>query len=114
MRIISLRVSPVARAFAIVYGVLGFIYVPLLLLVGAKEMVLPVGLVGPPIFFNLNLHFALPTNFTSGVLSALFATLCYAASGCGDRRSGSACIQLRSAASRWHRRVRSGERLCFC
>jgi hypothetical protein len=81
MRIMSLRVTPVARVLAIIYGVLGFAYVPTLLLVGAKEMTLPVGIVAPLVLLNLNLHFALPTHFLTGVLSALAACLCYALTG---------------------------------
>ena len=81
MRIVSFRITPVARVLAIVYGVLGFTYVPTLLLTGAKEMILPVGIVAPLVWLNFNLHFALPTHFLTGVLSALAASLCYALTG---------------------------------
>jgi hypothetical protein len=81
MRILSVRVIPVARVLAIVYGVLGFAYVPALLLIDAKQMVFPVGIVGPPVFLSLNLHFALPTHFVTGVLSMIFACLCFALTG---------------------------------
>jgi hypothetical protein len=63
MRIISFRVAPVARVLAIIYGVLGLTHVPALLLMGSKEMVLPLGIVAPLVFLNLNLHFAPPTHF---------------------------------------------------
>jgi len=77
----SLRVTPVARVLAIIYGVLGFAYVPTLLLVGAKQMTLPIGIVGPLVFLSLNLHFALPTHFVTGVLSAAGASVCYTVTG---------------------------------
>ena len=81
MRIMSFRITPVARVLAIIYGVFGLTYVPTLLLMGAKEMILPLGIVAPLVFFNLNLHFALPTHFLTGILSAAAASLCYAVTG---------------------------------
>jgi hypothetical protein len=81
MRIMSFRVTPIARVLAIIYGVSGFAYVPTLLLFGAKQMTLPIGVVGTVIFLSLNLHFAVPTHFVTGVLSTLGASLCYAATG---------------------------------
>src|ERR1700692_1411467 len=70
MRIMSFRVTPVAR-----------IYVPTLLLVGAKEMILPVGIVAPLVWLNLNLHLPLPNHFVTGILSAVATSLCYALTG---------------------------------
>ena len=81
MRITSFRVTPVARVLAIIYGVFGLTYVPTLLLVGAKQMILPVGFVAPLVFLNLNLRFALPSHFLTGVLSVVAASLCYAVTG---------------------------------
>jgi len=81
MRIMSFRVTPVARVLAVIYGVWGLVYVPTLLLMGAKEMILPVGIVAPLVFLNLNLHFALPTHFVTGVLSSVGASLYYAMTG---------------------------------
>jgi len=80
-RIISLRIAPVAKVLAIIYGVLGFAYVPTMLLIGAKEIVLPLGILGPFIFLSLNLHFALPTHFLTAVLSVVSASLCYGITG---------------------------------
>jgi hypothetical protein len=77
----SFRIVTVARVLAIVYGVFGLTYVPTLLLMGAKEMILAVGIVAPLVFLNLNLHFALPTHFLTGILSAVAASLCYAVTG---------------------------------
>ncbi len=81
MRILSFRATPVAKILAIIYAVFGFAYVPTLLLVGAKEMVLPVGIVAPLVHLNLNLRFPLPASFLSGVLSTLFAAFCYTVTG---------------------------------
>lgn len=40
MRIMWFRLTAVARVLAIIYGVFGLTYVPTLLLMGAKEMIL--------------------------------------------------------------------------
>jgi len=82
MRITSFRVIPVARVLTIIYGALGPTYVPVSLLMGAKEIILPVGIIAPLIHFDLNLHMAAPTHFFTGVLSVLVAMVCYAVSGC--------------------------------
>jgi hypothetical protein len=81
MRIVSFRITPVACVLAIIYGLYGFAYVPILLLTGAKQMILPIGIVAPLVFFNLNLHIAMPTHFLTGILSAMAASLCYAVTG---------------------------------
>ncbi|MGO8794644.1 MAG: hypothetical protein ACLQLC_07465 [Candidatus Sulfotelmatobacter sp.] len=81
MRITSFRVTPVARVLAIIYGIFGLTYVPTLFLLGAKQMILPVGIVAPLVFLNLNLRFALPSHFLTGVLSVVAASLCYAVTG---------------------------------
>ena len=81
MRIMSFRITPVARILAILYGVCGFTYVPILLLLGAKQMILPIGIVASLVFLNLNLHFAMPAHFLTGILSTIAASLCYAVTG---------------------------------
>jgi len=82
MQIMSFRVMPVARVLAIIYGALGLTYVPVSLAMGAKEIILPVGIVAPLVHFNFNLHLAAPTHFYTGALSVLAAMVCYAVSGC--------------------------------
>ena len=81
MRIVSFRITPVARVLAIIYGLYGFAYVPILLLTGAKQIILPIGIVAPLVFLSLNLHFAMPTHFLTGIVSAIAASLCYAVTG---------------------------------
>ena len=63
MRIISVRITPVARIIAIIYGVLGLLYVPEVLLFGAGQMTLPVGIVAPLVYLNFNLKLPVPTHF---------------------------------------------------
>lgn len=81
MKVMGFRVTPVARVLAILYGLYRFAYVPTLLLMGAKQIILPVGIVAPLVFLNLNLHFAMPNHFLTGILSAIAASLCYALTG---------------------------------
>ncbi|HTS37049.1 MAG TPA: hypothetical protein VMH04_15350 [Candidatus Solibacter sp.] len=81
MRIMSFRVMPVAKIIALIYGVLGILYVPELLLSGAKEITLPLGILAPLVFFSVNLHVPVPTHFFSGVMAALAACACYTVSG---------------------------------
>jgi hypothetical protein len=44
-------------------------------------MILWVGILAPLVHLNFNLHFALPDNFLTGVLSAVAASVSYALSG---------------------------------
>jgi hypothetical protein len=81
MRIISFRVMPVARIFAIIYGAIGVFYVGQVLIAGLGQVTLPVGILVPLIHLNFNLHLPAPTHFLTGILSALAAFVCYAASG---------------------------------
>ena len=81
MQIISFRVTPVAVVLAIIYGALGLTYVPASLFLGAREIVLPVGIIAPLVHLNFNLHLTPPTHFLTGVLSVLAASVCYALSG---------------------------------
>jgi hypothetical protein len=81
MRILSLRITPFARVLAIIYGAYGIVYVFALLLSNAKQMVFPIGIVAPLVFYSFNLHLAGPTHFLTGVLCAVLAVCCYAITG---------------------------------
>lgn len=82
MRIISLRVTPVARVFAILYAALSPVSVILLLLSKADYLRIPLGIVAPPLFFlNINFNLQSPTHFVTGILLMLFAVVCYAVTG---------------------------------
>jgi hypothetical protein len=81
VRIISFRIAPAARVLAIIYAMFGLISVPTSLLVGAKQIILPVGVFAPLLNLTFNLHLPLPTHFLTGILSTAAATLCYSGSG---------------------------------
>jgi hypothetical protein len=81
MKVLSLRVAPVAKALAVIYAVLGFLYVPTLLLARTTQMTVPFGVLGPLVHFNLNLHFPMPNSFLTGILCTMLSTVLYAISG---------------------------------
>ncbi len=65
------------RTLAVIYGVLGIFYVPAVVLRGAQQVTLPVGIIAPLVYLNLNLHLPAPRHFLTGILSTLAACLCY-------------------------------------
>ncbi len=81
MRILSLHVAPFARVLAIIYGAYGIIYIPTLLLLNAKQVLLPIGVVAPSLLLSFNFRFPTPTHFLAGVLCSAFAVICYAITG---------------------------------
>jgi hypothetical protein len=82
MRIMSLRVSPVARIFAIVYGVCSPFLLIGMALSKADYLRIPLGIIAAPLFFvNINFDIQHPTHILSAALLVLFAAACYAATG---------------------------------
>jgi hypothetical protein len=82
MRIMSLRVRPVARIFAIIYGVFSPFLVILMALSKADYLRIPLGIIAAPLFFvNINFDIQHPTHILSAALLVLFAAACYAATG---------------------------------
>lgn len=82
MRIMSVRVRPVARVFAILYLALSPVIVILMLLSKAQYLRIPLGIVAPPLLYlNVNFDLLNPTHFLSGVLLMLLAVVCYAGTG---------------------------------
>jgi hypothetical protein len=82
MRIMSLKIRPAARIFAIIYAAASPISMLFMLLSKVDYVRVPLGLVAPPlIYLNINFDIQHPTHFFSGVLLGLFAILCYAITG---------------------------------
>jgi hypothetical protein len=81
MRIISVRLGPVARVLSIVYAVFGLGAFSLFEFTGAQYLSLPFGVVAP--VFHLNMNFNLPrsTSIVYTVFSGLAAVLAYALTG---------------------------------
>lgn len=82
MRIMSLRVSPVARIFSIIYGVFSPFLLVLMALSKADYLRIPFGIIAAPLFYvNINFDIQHPTHILSAALLVLFAVSCYAATG---------------------------------
>src|SRR5262245_29329364 len=81
MRILSLRVTPVARVFAILYGVLSPLLVLGTMLSNPDYVRVPLGIVAPLVHLNFNFNLQTPTHFFTGVLLVLFGIACYIATG---------------------------------
>jgi hypothetical protein len=82
MRIMSLKVRPVARVVAVLYTAVSPLIVILLLRSDAQYLRIPLGIVAPPlVYLNINFDMRHPTHFWSGMLLLLFGVLCYAATG---------------------------------
>jgi hypothetical protein len=82
MRIMSLKVSPVASVFAILYAAFSPLIVVSMLLSGADRLRIPLGLFAPPLtYLNINFDMQRPTHFLTGALFMVFAAACYAATG---------------------------------
>lgn len=82
MRIMSLRIRPVAGILAILYGVLSPLAVILMMFSDAQYLRIPLGLIAPPlVYLNINFDIQHPTHFLTGILLVLFGAACYAATG---------------------------------
>jgi hypothetical protein len=82
MRIMSMKVRPVARIFAILYGVFSPFLLIIMALSKAEYLRIPLGIMAAPLFYlNINFDIQHPTHFLSGVLLILFAAACYAVTG---------------------------------
>jgi hypothetical protein len=78
----SLRVGPIARVFAILYGVLSPFLVLLMALSRTEYLRIPLGVIAPPLLYlNINFDIQHPTHIVSAVLLVLFGAACYAATG---------------------------------
>jgi len=82
MRIMSLRVRPVARVFAILYGVFSPLLLILAALSKADYLRIPLGVIAAPLFYvNVNFDIQHPTHILSAGMLVLFAVASYAATG---------------------------------
>ncbi|MGA7293283.1 MAG: hypothetical protein WBW85_12165 [Terriglobales bacterium] len=78
----SLKVRPVARVFAILYGLLSPFLVILMAVSKTEYLRIPLGIIAPPLLYlNINFDIQHPTRFLSGVLLMLFGAACYAVTG---------------------------------
>jgi len=81
MRLISIRPSPVARIFAIIYTFFGLTALLLFAFSGAQYIKLPFGVVAPLFYLNINLSLARPDGVWSGAFLCLATILSYTVTG---------------------------------
>ena len=82
MRILTLKVRPVARVFAILYGACSLVIGILMLISDAEYFRIPLGLIAPPLtYLNINFDIQRPAHFLTGILFMFFGAACYAATG---------------------------------
>lgn len=94
MRIISVRVEPVARIFASVYAVFGLIAWITYAVGTADSFTLPFGILGPLFHLNLNLHLARSREVLYNTFLCVSSVLAYGLSGWITGLVGAFCFNV--------------------
>jgi hypothetical protein len=81
MRIISIRVEPVAQILAIMYGFFGLGAFVFYALTNASYLTLPFGVIAPLIHLNLDINLGRSTSVAYNLFGCLAAVLSYALTG---------------------------------
>ena len=81
MKIVSLRIQPIAKVVAAIYALFGLSFWIAYCLGKAPYLTLPVGLVAPMVHFNFNFHFHRTTDVAYNVLLFLASLAGYALTG---------------------------------
>jgi hypothetical protein len=81
MKIIALRVQPIARTLAIVYAAFGLLFWIAFCLNDVEYITLPVGVIAPLLNFNFNFNFHRSHDVVHNALLLLGSILSYALSG---------------------------------
>jgi hypothetical protein len=81
MRIISVRVEPVARVLAIAYSIFGVSAFVLFTASSAETLTLPLGIVLPLLHLNININLARSTNMLYNVFLCIVTLVSYAVTG---------------------------------
>ena len=81
MRIISIRMWPLARSLSIVYALLGFVGFGQFVYSDAQYLTLPLGVVAPLVYLNINLNLPRSTSVGYNLLCCFSEVIAYAISG---------------------------------
>ncbi|HEV7218290.1 MAG: hypothetical protein ACHP8A_10325 [Terriglobales bacterium] len=81
MRIISIRVAPVARILALTYAAFGFCGFVLFAFSSADVLTLPFGIVMPLFYLNANFKFERSSDLVYNIFLGLASVLLYALTG---------------------------------
>jgi hypothetical protein len=94
MRIISVRVAPVARVLAIAYAVFGLSAFVVYAVGGAGSLTLPLGVLAPVFHLNLNFNLARSSGVLYNIFLCVAAVLSYAATGWITGAVGALCFNV--------------------
>jgi hypothetical protein len=94
MRIISIRVAPVAQTLGMVYAAFGFIAWVQYAFGRGQKMILPFGVVAPLFDLNLNIHLERSTGVFHNLFLCIASILLYAATGLLTGALGALCFYL--------------------
>jgi hypothetical protein len=81
MKIMALRIQPIARVVAAIYAIFGASFWITYCFSKAPYLTLPVGIVAPMVHFNFNFHFHRTTDVVYNVLLFLASIAGYALTG---------------------------------
>jgi hypothetical protein len=81
MKIVSLRIQPIAEVVAVIYALFGVSFWIAYCFGKAPYLTLPVGLVAPMVHFNFNFHFHRTADVAYNVLLFLASVAGYALTG---------------------------------
>jgi len=81
MRIISVRIKPVAQVFAWIYGCIGVYQGFVFALSSSEKVAFPLGIVAPLFHFNVNWIVVRPVSPAVGVFLVLVMVISYAITG---------------------------------
>ena|ERR1035437_4711294 len=81
MKIISVRLEPVARILSMIYAFFGVVFLCQFVFSDAEYLTLPFGIIAPLINFNINLKMQRSTNIFYSLFCFLAEIIAYALSG---------------------------------
>jgi hypothetical protein len=94
MKIVALRTEPIARVFAIIYGVFGFITWLAFAFSNANCITLPFGIIGPMVHFNLSLNLMRSTDLLYNFLLLIGSIVSFALTGWITAAAGVLCFNV--------------------
>ncbi len=94
MRIISIRVEPVARILAIIYTLFGLSAFLLFRFTSSDYLTLPIGVVAPLIHLNVNLTLPRSDNFIANLILCVSAIVSYGVTGWLTGAAAAMCFNV--------------------
>jgi len=95
MKIVALKVQPIARTLAIIYAVFGLIFWITFCISGVEYITLPIGMIAPLLHLNFNFNFHRSNDPVYNILLLLGSLASYALSGWLTAAAGRAALTVR-------------------